>query len=837
MPKSIIFVDSRVADYQSLIDSFVEPAEVFVLDGTSDGLAQMAVYLQGRTDIDAIHVISHGSQGVLYLGSMGLNSSNVALHGSQLAGIGSSLTQTGDILLYGCNVAQGDVGLHFITSLAQYTGADVAASDDATGAAALGGDWVLEQASGIVDAIPIAVIDYRYILPGDATPPVLTSLNVPATIDLSKGETRLTITGTATDDSSGVQLVAVWFDKNISLSNTYPSSSGFPYFSQNMAGLPDWSDSWADGTSSHTFAVSTFNSDGIYNVTKVDISDTQGNTRTYSASQLQALGVNTAIAFVGANSDATPPVLTSLNVPATIDLSKGETRLTITGTATDDSSGVQLVAVWFDKNISLSNTYPSSSGFPYFSQNMAGLPDWSDSWADGTSSHTFAVSTFNSDGIYNVTKVDISDTQGNTRTYSASQLQALGVNTAIAFSHTHTNSLPTGTITIAGTPTQSQTVTAVNNLTDLDGLGAMAYQWKVDGSAIFGATGNAFVIAQAQVGKTITVAVSYTDGYGTAESVASTATGLVANVNDAPTGSVTISGTPTQGQTLTAANTLADVDGIGTISYQWQAGDNSIAAATASTYTLTQAEVGKVITVIASYIDLFGSAESKISTATSTVVANQTFTGSTGNDSLTGSAGNDSIDGGAGVDTAVYSISRSNFALSKTSTGFTLTDNTGVNGTDTLLNVERIKFSDGAIALDVGASQPAGQTAMLLGAVLPGRLAFDSSKQALLGAAIDLFDQGFGLQTLSGAVMRLPIWDILTQKTTPTNTDIATYLLTNVNGVAPDATTLANAVTSLNTETSFATQGNFLWHLAESNTNQTHVGLVGLASTGLAFTI
>ena len=701
MPKSIIFVDSRVADYQSLIDSFVEPAEVFVLDGTSDGLAQMAVYLQGRTDIDAIHVISHGSQGVLYLGSMGLNSSNVALHGSQLAGIGSSLTQTGDILLYGCNVAQGDVGLHFITSLAQYTGADVAASDDATGAAALGGDWVLEQASGIVDAIPIAVIDYRYILPGDAT----------------------------------------------------------------------------------------------------------------------------------------PPVLTSLNVPATIDLSKGETRLTITGTATDDSSGVQLVAVWFDKNISLSNTYPSSSGFPYFSQNMAGLPDWSDSWADGTSSHTFAVSTFNSDGIYNVTKVDISDTQGNTRTYSASQLQALGVNTAIAFSHTHTNSLPTGTITIAGTPTQSQTVTAVNNLTDLDGLGAMAYQWKVDGSAIFGATGNAFVIAQAQVGKTITVAVSYTDGYGTAESVASTATGLVANVNDAPTGSVTISGTPTQGQTLTAANTLADVDGIGTISYQWQAGDNSIAAATASTYTLTQAEVGKVITVIASYIDLFGSAESKISTATSTVVANQTFTGSTGNDSLTGSAGNDSIDGGAGVDTAVYSISRSNFALSKTSTGFTLTDNTGVNGTDTLLNVERIKFSDGAIALDVGASQPAGQTAMLLGAVLPGRLAFDSSKQALLGAAIDLFDQGFGLQTLSGAVMRLPIWDILTQKTTPTNTDIATYLLTNVNGVAPDATTLANAVTSLNTETSFATQGNFLWHLAESNTNQTHVGLVGLASTGLAFTI
>lgn len=100
---------------------------------------------------------------------------------------------------------------------------------------------------------------------------------------------------------------------------------------------------------------------------------------------------------------------------------------------------------------------------------------------------------------------------------------------------------------------------------------------------------------------------------------------------------------------------------------------------------------------------------------------------------------------------------------------------------------------------------------------------------------IDLFDQGYSLQTLSGAVMRLPIWDVLTGKATPTNTDIATYLLTNVNGVAPDAATLANAVASLDSETSFATQGNFLWHLAESAANQTHIGLVGLAATGLAY--
>lgn len=204
-------------------------------------------------------------------------------------------------------------------------------------------------------------------------------------------------------------------------------------------------------------------------------------------------------------------------------------------------------------------------------------------------------------------------------------------------------------------------------------------------------------------------------------------------------------------------------------------------------------------------------------------------------DTITGSSSDDTIDGGAGTDTVKYGIGRSNFSLLRTSNGFTLTDGTGACGTDTLQNVERIKFADGGMALDVGATQSAGETALLLGAVLPGRLVYDVSKQALLGAVIDLFDQGYSLQTLSGAVMRLPIWDILTGKATPGNTDIATYLLTNVNGVAPDSTTLANAVASLNTETGFSTQGNFLWHLAESTANQTHVGLVGLAATGLAY--
>ncbi len=87
--KNIVFIDSRVSNYQSHIDSLTQPSEIFMIDGDSDGLQQIATSLQGRVGIDAIHVISHGSQGTLYLGNTVLNSGNLAHYQSQLASIGN----------------------------------------------------------------------------------------------------------------------------------------------------------------------------------------------------------------------------------------------------------------------------------------------------------------------------------------------------------------------------------------------------------------------------------------------------------------------------------------------------------------------------------------------------------------------------------------------------------------------------------------------------------------------------------------------------------------------------------------------------------------------------
>lgn len=84
------------------------------------------------------------------------------------------------------------------------------------------------------------------------------------------------------------------------------------------------------------------------------------------------------------------------------------------------------------------------------------------------------------------------------------------------------------------------------------------------------------------------------------------------------------------------------------------------------------------------------------------------LSGSIGNDSFSGGASNDVIDGGAGLDTAIYSGNRANFTIATSGTDYIVTDITGVNGTDTLTNVERLIFTDTKISLDYTGNSNAG---------------------------------------------------------------------------------------------------------------------------------
>jgi Ca2+-binding RTX toxin-like protein len=194
------------------------------------------------------------------------------------------------------------------------------------------------------------------------------------------------------------------------------------------------------------------------------------------------------------------------------------------------------------------------------------------------------------------------------------------------------NDAPTNAPVISGTATQNQTLTVAAYVPqDPDGVAQgvpVSYQWvsSADNGTTWTpinlATNTSYTLTQAEVGKLVDIQASYVDQAGYNNIVLGTATTPVVNVNDPPTGTVTISGTVMQYQTLTASNNLFDPDGIpaGGISYQWQAGGSNINGAIGSTFTLTQAEVNKVITVVASYTDLQGTAEAVSSTATIPVI-------------------------------------------------------------------------------------------------------------------------------------------------------------------------------------------------------------------------
>ena len=160
----LIFIDSNLTDYQSLIDGLPEGSQWIVLDSEKDGVEQILQATSGSTDLDAIQIFSHGSAGSLQLGSTLLTSTNLDLYQQQLEVIGQSLSDTGDILLYGCNVAEGKNGEAFVDRLSALTQADIAASNNLTGADALGGDWDLEYINGAIAAPKLAVDQYQHSL-------------------------------------------------------------------------------------------------------------------------------------------------------------------------------------------------------------------------------------------------------------------------------------------------------------------------------------------------------------------------------------------------------------------------------------------------------------------------------------------------------------------------------------------------------------------------------------------------------------------------------------------------------------------------------------------------
>ena len=165
-PRELILIDAGVEDGDQLLAGILESKsesalEIRFLDGNSSGIDQISEILSSADyKYDAIHILFHGSEGSVALGDTTLSLDNLADHADSLSSWSNYLTDDADLLFYGCDLAGNEAGESFIETISTITGADVAASDDLTGAAELGGDWDLELNVGTVETAALSTANW-----------------------------------------------------------------------------------------------------------------------------------------------------------------------------------------------------------------------------------------------------------------------------------------------------------------------------------------------------------------------------------------------------------------------------------------------------------------------------------------------------------------------------------------------------------------------------------------------------------------------------------------------------------------------------------------------------
>lgn len=196
-----------------------------------------------------------------------------------------------------------------------------------------------------------------------------------------------------------------------------------------------------------------------------------------------------------------------------------------------------------------------------------------------------------------------------------------------------------------------------------------------------------------------------------------------------------------------------------------------------------------------------------------------------GNDtimSLHNNSASTHIDGGLGLDTAVYSGKFQTYTVHLNSQSSTV-DQNDARIHDQLVRVERLRFDDVSMALDINAN--AGQVAKTLGAVF-GKAAVTNKEYAGIGLHF-VDDLNYSYSDL----MQLAINARLGAN--PTNVQVVDLLYNNVVGSAPDATT-RKSFTDLLDNHSF-TIASLGVLAADTDLNKVNINLVGLTQTGLEY--
>ena len=210
-----------------------------------------------------------------------------------------------------------------------------------------------------------------------------------------------------------------------------------------------------------------------------------------------------------------------------------------------------------------------------------------------------------------------------------------------------------------------------------------------------------------------------------------------------------------------------------------------------------------------------------------------TITGNSSNNRITGGKGSDTIDGASGIDMAIYGANFIDASLNSfvdyESSGENIYLKTAWNvvlasDTDTLRNIERIKFHDTYIALDLNGN--AGNVVKLLAAVL-GKSSVGNKEY--VGAGLHALDSGMTYEGL----MKTAI-DVIFGPN-PTGASVVGAFYENLAGSPAPQSILDEYGALLDDKTMTPTELGMA--VAEHSLNATNIDLIGLASTGVEYMI
>lgn len=125
--RCLVVVDAAMSNHQYLLASPLLGKEVHVLNIQTDGIAQIKTLLSQFQELSCIHLICKGGPGQLELGSTHLSEDNLWMYADEIRQWRDYLTESAEILIYGCELAANRVGLAFVSWLGLLTGAMVRA--------------------------------------------------------------------------------------------------------------------------------------------------------------------------------------------------------------------------------------------------------------------------------------------------------------------------------------------------------------------------------------------------------------------------------------------------------------------------------------------------------------------------------------------------------------------------------------------------------------------------------------------------------------------------------------------------------------------------------------